>query len=101
MHPILLQYLFVNVGFAWGVRISGFVTLVLCITATATVTSRTRRARKESADEPSSNMHALRDPPFALLVVGSCFMSLGESSMVDGQTPRSDLTVLFAVMSVV
>ncbi|KAI0742553.1 MFS general substrate transporter [Daedaleopsis nitida] len=76
VYPILLQYLFVRIGFSWGVRISAIICLVLCVTATATVSSRIT-PRKDSTHAPWVDLRALRDPPFALLVVGSCFMSLG------------------------
>ena len=76
VYPILLQYLFVNVGFAWGVRISATICLVLCASATAMVSSRIR-PRKTTTETSWVDLRALRDPPFALLVVGSCFVSLG------------------------
>ncbi|RPD76916.1 MFS general substrate transporter [Lentinus tigrinus ALCF2SS1-7] len=84
IYPILLQYLFATVGFAWGVRVSAILCLVLSVTATATVSRRTTHSIPDTGSKktddvswPLTSIRALQDPPFALLVVGSCFMALG------------------------
>ena len=79
MYPILLQYLFVNVGFAWGVRVSAIICFVFCTTATLTVTSGVAPAQAPAKGSSLSwlDLRALKDPKFALLVAGSCFMALG------------------------
>ncbi|KAG6889893.1 hypothetical protein C0995_013869 [Termitomyces sp. Mi166 len=50
VYPIMLQRLFVSVGFGWGVRISGLVSAVCCIIATLC---------------------------YILLTIGSCLVALG------------------------
>ncbi|KAH9916394.1 MFS general substrate transporter [Epithele typhae] len=67
VYPILLQYLFINVGFTWGTRISAAVCFVLCVVATATVTSRISPAAESKPTErrPWLDLHALRDPRFS------------------------------------
>ncbi|EJF59097.1 MFS general substrate transporter [Dichomitus squalens LYAD-421 SS1] len=77
VYPILLQYLFVNVGFAWGVRVSAIICFVMCTTATFTVTSGVTPQAPAKENMSWLDLRALKDPKFALLVVGSCFMSLG------------------------
>lgn len=74
VYPIMLQRLFASCGFGWGVRIAGFICLLLCGIACCTVTSRLER-RQESA--PWFSSAPLRDGTFVLLVVGSVFVSLG------------------------
>ena len=64
--------------------------LVLCATATATVTSRISPANKASRDGPWFDLHALRDPRFSLLVIGSCFMSLGACGFSSPTFPESE-----------
>ncbi|KAH9856245.1 MFS general substrate transporter [Lenzites betulinus] len=76
VYPILLQYLFAHVGFAVGLQISAVLCLVLCAMATATVTSRVAPGKIDT-DRPWFNFSALKDSRFSLLVVGSCFVSLG------------------------
>ncbi|KAM5538781.1 hypothetical protein V8D89_007503 [Ganoderma adspersum] len=78
VYPILLEYLFVNVGFTWGVRVSAIICFVFCTTATITVTSGIP-PEKASANRaaPWFDLRALKDPKFSLLVLGSCFMAFG------------------------
>ncbi|KAI0641057.1 MFS general substrate transporter [Trametes meyenii] len=76
IYPILLQYLFVRIGFAWGLRVSAAICFVLCTTAAATVTSRIAPGKVDTTG-PWINLSALKDSRFSLLVVGSCFVSLG------------------------
>ncbi|EIW56757.1 MFS general substrate transporter [Trametes versicolor FP-101664 SS1] len=76
VYPVLLQYLFAHVGFARGLQISAVICLVLCATATATVTSRIAPGKVET-EKPWFNLRALKDARFSLLVIGSCFVSLG------------------------
>ncbi|KAI0694929.1 MFS general substrate transporter [Cerioporus squamosus] len=82
VYPILLQYLFTRVGFVCGVRVSALICLVFCVTATAMVSRQATSSpdhthSKEDRDGAWHGLRALQDPPFALLVVGSCFMALG------------------------
>ncbi|KAL7279566.1 hypothetical protein ACG7TL_005966 [Trametes sanguinea] len=74
VYPIMYQQLFNRVGFAWTVRISGFISLALCGVAIATVTSR---LSKPQADMPWFNANVLRDTPFRLVILGSILISFG------------------------
>lgn len=74
MYPMMLQRLFAEVGFGWGIRISGFVSGVGCIIAVLTVTSLTPVKCKETVWSISG---ALKDARFSLLVAGSMFVALG------------------------
>lgn len=72
----MLDRLFVQVGFDWAVRISGFIALVLCSVACATVSSRLPRV-----PAPNFEMKLIKDVTFLLLVAGSIFISLGKSKL--------------------
>ncbi|KAH9849494.1 MFS general substrate transporter [Lenzites betulinus] len=74
VYPIMYQQLFIKVGFAWTVRISGFISLVLCGVAVATVTSR---LAKRQQDTPWFDPRVFRDAPFRLVVAGSILISFG------------------------
>ncbi|OBZ74448.1 putative transporter MCH4 [Grifola frondosa] len=76
VYPILLQKLFIHIGFAWGVRVSGFICLALCAVATGTVTSRLSPKRCPT-QSPWLDVKTFKDTQFVLLVIGSCFISLG------------------------
>ncbi|EMD39496.1 hypothetical protein CERSUDRAFT_111804 [Gelatoporia subvermispora B] len=100
VYPIMLDRLFVQVGFDWAVRISGFIALVLCSVACATVSNRLPRV-----PAPYFEMKLIKDATFLLLVAGSIFISLGlfipffyivEYSTSHGVNP----TVAFYVLSV-
>lgn len=79
IYPIMFRRLFVTCGFAWGVRISGFIGLALCIAATFMISSRLANSRPK-ASEPWLDLKHLKDITFMLLVIGSVFVSLGERS---------------------
>ena len=74
VYPIILQSLFVHVGFGWGVRISGLVSSVICAISTLMVSSLF--IQRKSA--PYFDISALTDIRFALLATGSAFVLLGE-----------------------
>ncbi|KAI0671247.1 MFS general substrate transporter [Trametes maxima] len=74
VYPILYQQLFNKVGFAWTVRISGFVSLALCGVAVATVTSR---LSKPQDDAPWFDVKVFRDASFRLVIAGSILISFG------------------------
>ncbi|CAL1713796.1 unnamed protein product [Somion occarium] len=76
IYPIMFRRLFVTCGFAWGVRISGFIGLALCIAATFMISSRLANSRPK-ASEPWLDLKHLKDITFMLLVIGSVFVSLG------------------------
>ncbi|KAI0738847.1 major facilitator superfamily domain-containing protein [Daedaleopsis nitida] len=75
VYPIMFQQLFSRVGFAWAVRISGFISLFCCVAAIFTVTSRRGTAAPQSA--PWLDTKIFRDAPFMLVVIGSIFVCLG------------------------
>ncbi|EJF55723.1 MFS general substrate transporter [Dichomitus squalens LYAD-421 SS1] len=74
VYPIMFQRLFAQVGFAWAVRISGFISLACCTVAVATVTSR-RSPVQDSA--PWFDGKVFKDAPFMLVVAGSVLVCLG------------------------
>jgi hypothetical protein len=71
--PIMLRRLFATVGFAWGIRIAGFVCLACCVVATLTVTSRLSTSKPDSHDHVPS----FKDAPFILLAIGSTLVFIG------------------------
>jgi hypothetical protein len=88
--PIVLQHLFETegIGFGWGVRVVGFVSLVGCGVAILTVTAsrvevpdvNVKGGREESSHSLSCVWwRAITDVRFILLVMGSAFVALGES----------------------
>ncbi|GBE85448.1 Aspyridones efflux protein [Sparassis crispa] len=74
MYPIILRRLFAEVGFPWAVRISGFISLALCLVAITTVTSRLPAGRDSG---PWINASMFRDVPYVLVVVSGALISLG------------------------
>ncbi|TCD65866.1 hypothetical protein EIP91_002128 [Steccherinum ochraceum] len=76
IYPIMLRRLFVICGFAWAVRISGFITLALCCLATAMVSTRLSKKSNGPAQRWFEIRH-LGDPTFMLLIAGGVFVSLG------------------------
>ncbi|RPD56735.1 MFS general substrate transporter [Lentinus tigrinus ALCF2SS1-7] len=74
VYPIMFKRLFDTVGFAWAVRISGFISLVCCVVAICTVTSFQPPVRREG---PWLDIKHFRDVPFMLVVSGSIFICLG------------------------
>ncbi|TFK38946.1 major facilitator superfamily domain-containing protein [Crucibulum laeve] len=73
VYPIMLQKLFQEVGFGWGVRVSGLVSAAGCIAATLCVSSRS----SDRKSKPCFDIKTLIDTPFALLAAGSCLVALG------------------------
>ncbi|KAH9948289.1 MFS general substrate transporter [Amylocystis lapponica] len=74
VYPIMLRRLFSEVGFSWAVRISGFICLALCIVAVGTVSSNPSATRHS---RPCIKVSVFKDVPFMLVILGSCFISLG------------------------
>ena len=72
----MLENLFTEVGFAWTVRISGFISLVCCAVATGTITSRHRA--QISDKKPIAA--CINDMKFLLLAIGSGIASFGKDS---------------------
>ena len=76
VYPIILQSLFTNVGFSWGVRISGLVSSLICGISSLMVSSI--YIQKKAAG-PYFDISTVADIRFALLATGSVFVVLGES----------------------
>ncbi|THH31618.1 hypothetical protein EUX98_g2591 [Antrodiella citrinella] len=72
----MLRRLFSTCGFAWAVRISGFITLALCIVATCAVSTRLSKASKPVASTWFDVKH-FKDVAFMLLIIGGVIVSLG------------------------
>ncbi|KAI0350173.1 MFS general substrate transporter [Trametes cingulata] len=75
VYPIMYQQLFNRVGFAWTVRISGFLSLALCGVAVALITSRL--STPQDSDAPWFDTKVFRDAPFRLVIAGSILISFG------------------------
>ncbi|KZT22827.1 MFS general substrate transporter [Neolentinus lepideus HHB14362 ss-1] len=75
IYPVILDHLFPKLGFAWTVRILGFLGLGICSTAVALV-SRRPNPHCAATARPWFDVGVVRDVPFVLLVCGSfliCF----------------------------
>ncbi|KAI1789938.1 MFS general substrate transporter [Ganoderma leucocontextum] len=83
VYPIMFQRLFVEVGFPWAVRISGFISLACCAVAIATVTSRREPVRHQA---PWIDGKIFQDVPFMLAVAGSVFVCLGMTTGISATT---------------
>ncbi|KAF9063316.1 MFS general substrate transporter [Rhodocollybia butyracea] len=73
--PIMLQSLFVRVGFGWATRISGLLCAVLCGIAVLTVSESPR-----PTDRPTTQLmglKCLRDSSYMLLAAGGSLVALG------------------------
>ena len=70
MYPILLQHLFVRVGFAWGVRAFAFLNTALLLLANCVMSTRLPSA-KHRPSAPRPDVRAiLRDWPYLCAVFG-------------------------------
>jgi hypothetical protein len=72
--PIMLRRLFESVGFAWAVRIFGFICLACCVVATVTVTSKLPTRKPD----PWIDVSSFRDIPFVFLAIGSVLVFIGK-----------------------
>jgi len=76
IHPIMLNKLFYGrVGFAWGVRASGFLNLGVMICALAMM--RTRLPGKNAGGLGAAVKRFARDPPYILAVFGAFLVIMG------------------------
>ncbi|KAG5715111.1 putative transporter MCH4 [Termitomyces sp. T112] len=73
VYPIMLQRLFVSVGFGWGVRISGLVSAVCCVMATLCVRNHSSTKRTDCC----ISLKTFSDTKYILLAIGSCLVALG------------------------
>lgn len=74
VYPIMLQRLFLMVGFGWGVRIAGFICLALCSLACCMVSSRLECRR---STHPWFDMQHFKDDKYLLVIIGSMIISIG------------------------
>lgn len=72
--PLLLQYLFPRVGFAWGTRVMGFISLVLLIIANLLIRSRLPPKRGVKA---TPNFKIFNDRVFSLTTCAIFLVELG------------------------
>ena len=72
--PLILQRLFVTVGWGWALRIQGFIFLIFLIIANLCIRSRLP-PKPNSTSMPDFKI--LRSPSFALLTVGTYLMEWG------------------------
>ncbi len=70
----MYQHLFLRLGFAWTVRITGFVTLALCVFAIFAVASN---LAAPSHSTPWLDTRMFHDLTFMLCIIGSIFICLG------------------------
>lgn len=70
----MYQQLFLRLGFAWTVRIAGFVTLALCAFAIFAVSSNLGEPVQRG---PWFELRMFRDTQFVLVVIASIFVCLG------------------------
>ncbi|TFK48836.1 MFS general substrate transporter [Heliocybe sulcata] len=76
VYPIVLDHLFPKLGFAWTVRVLGFIGLGTCSVAVALV-SRRPAAPRAASPRPWFDLRVVRDVPFVLLVCGSFLVCFG------------------------
>ena len=79
VYPIMLHRLFDHVGFAWGVRISAFVSGTGCVVATL-LTSRSSCLPQEKKVESKPSIRIWTDIRYTLLALGAGLVALGEAS---------------------
>ena len=89
----MYQALFTQLGFAWTVRITGFVTLALCGIAIVTVKSN---LSTPTQSQPWLNMRMFRDLPYVLVIIGSVLICLGAHTPSLSSSP-SFLTLTFSL----
>ncbi|KAI0076206.1 MFS general substrate transporter [Panus rudis PR-1116 ss-1] len=78
IYPIMFRQLFELCGFAWGVRISGFIGLAASGVAVCLVSSRLGNGNaKSSGSAPWLDLKVIQDGTFLLFVLGCVFVSLG------------------------
>ncbi|KAF9264436.1 MFS general substrate transporter [Marasmius fiardii PR-910] len=87
--PIILQQLYITVGFGWAVRIVGLISGTLCLISVLTVTTNPpaaslheNRTPARTCDDREGRWKLMkimspRDFRFVLLAIGSCFVALG------------------------
>ncbi|RDB15271.1 Riboflavin transporter MCH5 [Hypsizygus marmoreus] len=74
VYPIILQRLFMIVGFGWGVRISGLISAACCISAVLTVTAL---SSLKTSLPCAVSFKTFTDTQYLLLALGSSLVALG------------------------
>lgn len=74
--PLLLQRLLSTVGFAWAVRIQGFLALACCIIATLTISSPVPKNK----NTPWIDTKSFRDTKYMLVCLAYALICLGKPS---------------------
>lgn len=72
--PVALKQMFDTIGFAWALRVVGFISLVLLVTANMLI--RTRLPRKTPAPL-STTFHPFKEAQYTLLALCAAFTFLG------------------------
>jgi len=76
--PIMLNKLFnSSLGFAWSVRASAFIVMGLLLTANLCMSTRLPPKRDRPPTPPVNIRKIIRDPPFAVGVIGGFFVQWG------------------------
>lgn len=77
MFPALVQHLMPHIGFAWAMRVAGFVALAFCACALALLRPRRhqrvveQRRQQQEGSEPLIDVGALKEIPFVCFIVSS------------------------------
>ncbi|EPS95561.1 hypothetical protein FOMPIDRAFT_61017 [Fomitopsis schrenkii] len=77
VYPIMFRQFFPQVGFGWGIRISGFIDLVLCGIALCAVTAHQSDQTESKPLFSMKTLKDMKDSRYILLVVASVFISFG------------------------
>lgn len=73
LFPLMLQKLFTNLGWAWGLRIQGFIFLILVIIANLLIRSR---LPPKVGGSVMPDFKILRSPALALVTAGTYFVGV-------------------------
>ena len=73
--PLMLQSLLPKIGFAWSVRVLGFLLILLAVPANLFITTRLPPSKKTISVIP--DLTAFKDPSFALCTAGMFLMEWG------------------------
>ena len=86
LFPLVLQKLFATVGWAWALRIQGFIFLILVILANLFIRSR---LPPKPGSSVIPDFRILRSPALALVTAGTYFVCISTPFFIEGM--RTDL----------